>query len=94
VPAEKSEDYLAYVRKTGVDAQTSVEGNEGSYVLRRATGDVAEFIVLSFWDSMDAIRRFAGENPERAVYYPEDERYLLEMTPSVEHYEVFASKKE
>jgi hypothetical protein len=37
---------------------------------------------------MDAIRRFAGDEPERAHYYPEDPEYLLEMTPFVEHYEV------
>jgi hypothetical protein len=49
---------------------------------------VAEFTTLTLWDSMDAIRRFAGDEPERARYYPEDPEYLLEMTPFVEHYEV------
>ena len=92
VPVAKSEEYLDYVTRTGIEAQTSTEGNGGSYVLRRVQGDVAEFVVLSLWDSMDAIRRFAGDHPERAVYYPEDERFLLEMAPDVEHWEVFPSK--
>jgi heme-degrading monooxygenase HmoA len=92
VPVAKSEEYLDYVTRTGIEAQTSTEGNRGSYLLRRVKGDVAEFVVLSLWDSMDAIRRFAGDDPERAVYYPEDERFLLEMTPDVEHWEVFPSK--
>ena len=45
-------------------------------------------MLISLWDSMDAVRAFAGENPERSVYYPEDENYLLEMEPLVRLYEV------
>ena len=48
----------------------------------------AEFSLLTLWDSMDAIRRFAGDEPERAKYYPEDPSFLLEMPPYVDHYEV------
>jgi heme-degrading monooxygenase HmoA len=90
-PKGKADSYLDYVRKTGVRAQTAVPGNRGDFVLRRIEGDVAHFIVLSLWDSRDAIRRFAGENPDVAVYYPEDGEYLLEMPPDIEHYEVCVS---
>jgi hypothetical protein len=44
--------------------------------------------VISLWRDMDSIGAFAGEDPKRARYFPEDERYLLEMTPDVIHYEV------
>jgi hypothetical protein len=37
---------------------------------------------------MDAIRRFAGDEPERAVYYPEDERFLVEREDTVSHFEL------
>jgi hypothetical protein len=37
---------------------------------------------------MEAVKAFAGENPERSVYYPDDERYLVEMEALVRHYEV------
>jgi hypothetical protein len=37
---------------------------------------------------MDAVRAFAGENPDRSVYYPEDDQYLLQMEPLVRHYDV------
>lgn len=47
-------------------------------------------VVISLWESMDAIRAFAGERPEKAVYFPEDERYLLELEPEVRHYEIGA----
>jgi hypothetical protein len=43
------------------------------------------------WDSLDAIRAFAGPDVERAKYYPEDEAFLLELEPTVMHYEVLAS---
>lgn len=87
-PESKKQDYVEVIRKTGVDSIRRVEGNRGVYVLRRTRGGKAEFIVLSLWDSMEAIARFAGPEPERAVYYPEDDAYLLEKTPEVHHYEI------
>ena len=86
--AERGEEYTEYLRRTGVAECTSTEGNRGVYVLRRAQGGRARFRFVSLWDSMDGIRRFAGSDPERARYYPEDERFLLALEPGVEHYEV------
>ncbi len=80
--------YLEYVRGTGVEQQRSVEGNLGSLVLRRFEDETAEFLVISLWESMGSIKGFAGERPEVAVYYPEDEKYLLDLEPEVTHYEV------
>jgi heme-degrading monooxygenase HmoA len=57
-------------------------------ILLRSTGQGTEFLFTSRWDSWDAIRRFAGPEPEKAVYYPEDKDYLLSMDPHVEHFEV------
>ena len=57
---------------------------------RRIEGDRAEFVVMSFWESRDAIRAFAGDDIEIAHYYPEDERFLLELDPKVTHYDVVA----
>ena len=56
--------------------------------LRRDDGDRTEFITLSMWDSVDAVKAFAGEDIEAAVLYPEDERYLIDGASSVTHYEV------
>jgi heme-degrading monooxygenase HmoA len=44
--------------------------------------------VISYWDSIDAIKAFAGEDPELAHYYPEDDEYLVERESTVEHHEV------
>jgi heme-degrading monooxygenase HmoA len=63
-------------------------------VLRRNRQGHAEFFLLTLWESWDAIHRFAGEDVDKAFYYPEDQEYLLTMEPKVEHYEVLLSLAE
>ena len=89
VPAAKGDAYAAYLRRTGVPDCRTTPGNRGVEVLRQTTGEETHFLFVSFWDSMDAIRAFAGEDVGRARYYPEDREYLLELEPTVTHYEVF-----
>lgn len=88
VSTEKADEYLRYVEETGIASQRSTEGNRGSMLLVRKVSEEAEVMVFSLWESLDAIRGFAGERPEVAVYFSEDEKYLLELEPEVEHYEV------
>lgn len=92
VVAARSEEYLEYVRKTGVEALAKTPGNLGVLVLKRLDGETAETMVLSFWKSLESIRAFAGEQINKAVYYPEDKKFLLEMSPEVDHYEVAISE--
>ncbi len=87
-PATKSDEYLKLLEQTGLKDYAGTEGNRGVLLLHRISDGVAEFTALTLWDSMEAVRRFAGDDPERAHYYPEDSEYLLEMNPLVEHYEV------
>jgi heme-degrading monooxygenase HmoA len=86
--AAQSDAYLDYLRVTGVPDYRATEGNLGVYVLRRIEDERAHFLTVSLWESMDAIKGFAGSDPERAKYYPEDEEFLLDFEPTVEHYEV------
>ncbi|HEX9186418.1 MAG TPA: DinB family protein [Vicinamibacteria bacterium] len=86
--AAQADEYADYVRRTGVTDLAATDGNLGVYLLRRREGERARFRVLSLWDSMEGIRRFAGDEPEKARYYPEDERFLLALEPRVEHFEV------
>ena len=88
VPADRADAYAEYVRRTGVADLNATPGNRGTWLLRRTEGEVAHFVVTSLWDSIDAIRAFAGDDAERARYYPEDDAYLLEREPHVTHYEV------
>jgi heme-degrading monooxygenase HmoA len=81
--------YAAYIEETGVADYLAVAGNLGCEMLMRDLGDgITEVTTLSWWQSMDAIRGFAGEDVGRARYYPEDDRFLLEKPEVVEHYDV------
>lgn len=87
-PSSKADQYLEYLNKTGIPDYRATEGNQGVYVLRRIEANRAHFLLLTLWDSLDAIKRFAGPDFEKARYYPEDDEYLLEREPTVDHYEV------
>ena len=88
VPAAKSKDYLVYLNQTGIPDYRNTAGNEGVKILHRIEGEQAHFLLITYWDSWDSIKKFAGEDIRKARYYPEDESYLLELEPYVEHYEV------
>lgn len=85
---EKADDYLNHLRDTGLKHYAETPGNLGVTVLRRNQGEHCEIVLISHWESMEAVRAFAGENPEKSVYYPEDEHYLLQMEPLVRLYDV------
>jgi heme-degrading monooxygenase HmoA len=93
-PAAKSDEYLGYLKETGVPDYRATEGNRGVYVLRRIEGERAHFLTLSFWESIEAIKGFAGSDPERARYYPEDAEFLLDFEPTVSHYEVLTGPRQ
>lgn len=80
--------YVAYIEETGIREYRETPGNISAHMLRRDLPDRTEIITLTFWDSMESIKGFAGDDPEIAVYYPEDDRYLIERPVHVEHYEV------
>lgn len=90
VPAKRADEYKAYLERTGLPDLRATPGNRGVWVLRRTEGDRTHFLLVSLWDSMDSIRAFAGDDVERARYYPEDEAFLLELEPHVTHYDVIA----
>ena len=92
VAPERADAYLDYLNRTGVPDYRATEGNRGVYVPRRLkedrNEDRAHFPAVSLWESMQKIEGFAGADPEKARYYPEDERFLLHFEPAVGHYEV------
>jgi heme-degrading monooxygenase HmoA len=87
-PANQADAYLDYLKRTGMEDYRATKGHRGVRVLRRIERGEAEFVVVSLWDSVEAIRRFAGEEFDKAVYYPEDEQFLVELEPRVAHYAV------
>ncbi|HEX6938970.1 MAG TPA: antibiotic biosynthesis monooxygenase [Longimicrobiales bacterium] len=87
--AEDAEAYAAYLEETGLAEYRATPGNRGVLALRRVVEGRAEFLLISFWESEEAIRRFAGDSIERAVFYPEDDRFLIDRDLHVHHHEVF-----
>lgn len=83
--------YEEYMRTMAIPAYTGVEGNRGACFTRRDVGDNTQFVLMTWWTSYEALRSFAGDDLERAVFFPEDERYLVDRDLTVAHYEVFAT---
>lgn len=90
--AAKSDAYLEYLNRTGIPDFRATQGNQGVLVLRKVEDQRARFLLFSFWDTEDAIRTFAGEDLTKARYYPEDKEFLLELEPTVEHYEILVGQ--
>ena len=88
VPAEKADRYREFLNRRAVPDYRSVPGNISVHILERADGAVTHFVTMTFWESLEVIRGFAGEDIEVAKYYPEDRDFLLEFEPAVVHYEV------
>ena len=88
VPRSKGAKYLAYLKRTGVRDFSRTPGNLGATIWTRSTGKNIEFVIISRWRSMEAIRRFAGGDAGRARYYPKDSEFLLGLEPRVKHYRV------
>ncbi len=86
--AAHADEYLDYLNRTGVADYRSTPGNRGVFVLRRIEGERAHFLLLSLWDDVESIKRFAGEDYEKAHYYPDDARWLLAFETKALHYEV------
>jgi heme-degrading monooxygenase HmoA len=81
-------EYVAYLNQTGLADYGKVEGNQGAYLLCRDMDDNVEFLTMTFWTSITAVRKFAGDDYEKARYYPEDEKFLLNFAENAEHFEV------
>jgi heme-degrading monooxygenase HmoA len=87
----KADDYVEHLRREVLPGLARIEGCRGAHVLRREAGDGVEFVVLTLWESMDAVRRFAGPDAETAVVAPAAQELLRAFDPTVTHYEVALS---
>jgi heme-degrading monooxygenase HmoA len=88
VPAARRDEYAAYMEETGLKDYAATPGNRGVWMLARDEGEQVEFMMLTLWESWDALRAFAGEDVEKAVYYARDRAFLTRLDEKVEHFEV------
>jgi antibiotic biosynthesis monooxygenase (ABM) superfamily enzyme len=86
--AEDGDEYAAYIEETGLRGARELPGSRGTLLLRRERDGRVEFQTILLFDSLDDVRAFAGDEPDVAVFYPEDDRFLVERDLDVAHYEV------
>lgn len=87
VRSEDRDAYVDYIEQTGMREYRQTPGNIDAWMLTRdLPGSLTEIVTVSRWQSLEAIKGFAGEDIERAVFYPEDDRYLVERDTTVRHY--------
>ncbi len=89
VPESKAKEYLELMRTVALPECRETRGNRGAWCLTREEGDLVHFVMLTFWDDIEAIKRFAGENYALAKYYDFDSDYLVKVGERVTHYEIF-----
>jgi len=89
-----SEQYSQHATRKVFPKLRDISGYRGAYLLRRNARGETEFVVLTLWDSMDAVRKFAGAEPEKAVVEPEARSALTDFDESVLHYEIVHGSQE
>ena len=89
---EKADAYEKLMLNIAIPDYTAVDGLIDYRFLRRNEGNETHFDLFTYWNDLDAVKKFAGDNYKNARYYPEDKAYLLEFERYVKHYEVFAKK--
>jgi len=89
VDSSKSDEYAEFMKQRAAPDYSSVDGLQKLLFLRTDEKDVTHFLLVTYWDSMESVKKFAGEEPEKAKYYPEDDQFLLEKEELSALYEVF-----
>jgi heme-degrading monooxygenase HmoA len=84
-----ADEYLKYVEDTGMKEYRRIKGNLSAKLLRSIDGNQCHFLTVTEWDSYESIKKFAGDDYQKAKYYEEDGKYLLEFEEHVVHYETF-----
>jgi heme-degrading monooxygenase HmoA len=88
VPLQHRQGFAEHLNVTGVQHARRIAGNCGAFVRQEVQGDYAHFFLATYWESLEAIKHFAGEVYQVAVTYPDDEAFALISDPYVFHHQV------
>ena len=92
VAIEKADEYERFMIERAAPDYGSVDGLIKLYFQRRNEDAIAHFLLITLWESLEAVAKFAGSEPELAKYYPEDDGFLLEKEEYTTMYDVFYEK--
>lgn len=84
-PAAMTEEYVSLAKSNCVANCTATPGNLGVMFFHQTEGDVTRHTFISYWKDFDAVKRFAGEDFQKARFFPGEERFLVESDEIVEH---------
>ena len=87
---EHLEEYTDFMKVRAIPDYSKTDGFIKLTFLKRTDNDYAYFQLITYWKNMEVIKNFAGNDFEKAKYYPEDKNYLVDFPERVIHYEVFA----
>ena len=87
-PIEKADEYKQYLFEVGVKKIASLPGTRGVQLMMSKTADQGEFMVVSYWDSIEAIKGYAGETYTKVHDLPRDKEFLIDMETLVRHFEL------
>ncbi len=87
---EKAEEYAAYLREVGFPPL--VEHALWAHMFREDWDGETEFVTISWWESVEAMSRFAGEDPTRIHHLPRDPEFLIELPEGVQVLDILASE--
>ena len=85
-PADKADEYRQYLFEEGVKRIAALPGNRGVQMMVSKTQDQGEFMVVSYWDSIDAIKGYAGDEYTKVHDLPRDKEFLIEKETLVRHF--------
>ena len=87
---DRADEYADYMREVALAGYAETPGNQGVMMLRRPTsGARTEFVMVTLWDSMEAVHAFTGDDPDKAVFYDRDDEFLVDRRWEALHYEVY-----
>lgn len=92
VPVERADEYERFMIDRAVPDYGSVDGLIKLYFQRRNEDTTAHFLLVTLWESLEAVTKFAGSEPGLAKYYPEDDDFLLKKEKYTTMYNVFYEK--
>jgi len=91
-PVASKDSFIAYLYETGIKDTAATAGYLGAQIFTRTLENRVEVTLISYWDSLESVKSFAGENISEARLYPEDFKYGLEADHFVSHYEVIENQ--
>ena len=90
---ERAAEYATYLKATVMPELAAIHGYQGVTLLQQERDGVVDVTVMTWWDSLESVRAFAGEAVETAVVHDNAARMLLDFDREVAHHQVVVDNR-